>query len=132
MKNAISNIVLLASVMLSASAFAAPAPSTKEVTLGLSEVYVPGGFSSVTDAYVIVSGMFPNSCYHWTRADVTSTTPLTQEVKAVADVSQNTMCLMIMVPFQKEVNLGHLQTGDHTLRFINGDGTYFEKTLTIE
>jgi hypothetical protein len=129
MKSLISALVLMASV--STTAFAQAAPATKEVTIALSEVYVPGGFSPATDAYVIVSGMFPNSCYRWARAEVNNTGPLTHEVKSIATVSQ-TMCLMVLVPYTKEVNLGRLQTGDHTLRFVNGDGTYFEKTLKVE
>jgi hypothetical protein len=39
---------------------------------------------------------------------------------------------MVLVPFQKEVRLGKFEAGKHTLRFENGDGTYFEKTLVIE
>jgi hypothetical protein len=119
-------------MMVSANSFAGAIPTTKELTIGLSEVFVPGGFSPNTDSYVVVSGMFPNSCYRWSRADVTNTTPLNHEIRAIANVAQNTMCLMVMIPFQKEVELGHLQSGVHTIRFINGDGTYFEKTLTVE
>lgn len=113
------------------SAFADAKPATKEVSLAVSEVYVPGGFSSTTDAYVIVSGMFPNSCYSWARADVTNVSPLFHEVRAVANVSQQ-MCLMVLVPYTQEVKLGRLQSGDHTLRFVNSDGTYFEKSLKVE
>jgi hypothetical protein len=39
---------------------------------------------------------------------------------------------MVLVPFNKEVKLGKLNAGKHTLKFLNGDGTYLEKTLTIE
>ena len=131
MKNLISTFALLATVLFSVNSVAAPAPASKEVTIGLSEVFIPGGFSSTTDAYVIVSGMFPNSCYHWTRAEVMHTSKTQHVVRAIADVAQ-TMCLMVLVPYQREVNLGRLQSGDHTLRFLNGDGTYFEKTMTIE
>jgi hypothetical protein len=75
--------------------------------------------------------MFPNSCYSWKPAQVTSPTPFVHEVKAQASVVQQ-MCLMVMIPFQKDVDLGTLASGTHTLRFVNGDGTYFEKSLTIE
>lgn len=131
MNKIISLIAVFATVSLSAAAVAATAPATREVQIGISEVFVPGGFSSATDAYVIVSGMFPNSCYSWARADVASPTPLTHEIKSIASVAQ-TMCLMVLVPFQREVSLGRLMTGDHTLRFMNGDGTYFEKSLKVE
>ena len=130
MKSLISALVLFVSF----SAIASPAPTpppTKNVVIGLSEVYVPGGFTSTTDAYVIVSGMFPNSCYSWGTPQITTPAPFMHEIRAVASVVQQ-MCLMVMVPFQKDVSLGILQTGAHTLRFVNGDGTYFEKTITIE
>lgn len=123
----ISVLLLLASV--STPAFAGP--SSVDVVLGISEVYVPGGFSSTTDAYVVVSGMFPNSCYSWKTAQVTTPHPFLHEIRSIASVAQQ-MCLMVMIPFQKEVNLGKLSTGSHTLRFVGGDGTYFERTLAIE
>jgi hypothetical protein len=129
MKNLIRTLAVIASVSFMPSTMAAPA--SKDVVLGLSEVYIPGGFSSQTDAYVVVSGLFPNSCYHWSRADLTNKTPMIHEIKAIASVAQ-TMCLMVIIPYQKEVNLGKLASGDHTLRFLNGDGTYFEKQLTVE
>jgi len=39
---------------------------------------------------------------------------------------------MVLVPFTKEIRLGKLQTGKHALRFLNGDGTYLEKSLVVE
>lgn len=126
-----STLSVFTALTLSSFANAADQAPTKEVTLSVSEVYVPGGFSENTDAFVIVSGMFPNSCYAWARADVKNTSQKLHEVKFFANVSQ-AMCLMVMVPYQKEVNLGRLVAGEHTLRFLNGDGTFFEKTLTVE
>jgi hypothetical protein len=53
------------------------------------------------------------------------------EVKSIASVSQG-MCLMVMIPFTKEVSLGKFESGKHTLRFLNGDGTFLEKSMSIE
>jgi hypothetical protein len=39
---------------------------------------------------------------------------------------------MVLVPFTKEVKLGKLNSGKHTLKFLNGDGTYLEKTMAVE
>ncbi|MGZ3722429.1 MAG: hypothetical protein ACXVA9_05835 [Bdellovibrionales bacterium] len=130
MKFLVTALALIATTSMCSGASATTPPS-KEVVMGLSEVFVPGGFSSSTDAYVVVSGMFPNSCYSWKSPQITNPTPLVHEVKAMADVAQM-MCLMVMIPFQKEIRLGKLVSGAHTLRFVNGDGTFFEKTLTIE
>jgi hypothetical protein len=132
MKSTISKVITLSFLMFSVSAIANSTPSSKKVTLGLSEVYIPGGFSSTTDAFVIVSGMYPNSCYKWSNAEINHSSSSLHEVRAIADVAQGTMCLMVLIPYQKEVNLGRMQAGEHTLRFVNGDGTYFERTMTVE
>ena len=104
---------------------------TKEMVVSVNDVYIPGGFSSDSDAYVVVNGVFPNSCYRYDRAEVRHTSPLLHEVASVAKVTQG-MCLMVMVPWTKEVRLGRLDRGNHTLRFRNGDGTFFERNLEIE
>lgn len=106
-------------------------PQEKEVQVGLSGVYVPGGFDSTSDSFVVVNGIFPNGCYKWSRAEITNVDAYTHEIKSMAAVSQG-MCIMVLVPFQKEVRLGKFPAGNHTLRFANGDGTYFEKNLRIE
>lgn len=106
-------------------------PATKEVQIGLNSVYIPGGFDSSSDVFVVVNGIFPNGCYNWGRADVSTLDAFTHEVKSVANVSPG-MCIMVLVPFQKEVRLGKFATGKHTLRFLNGDGTYFEKSMNVE
>jgi hypothetical protein len=46
-------------------------------------------------------------------------------------VSQG-MCLMVLIPFQKDIRLGKLDSGEHQLKFLNGDGTYMERTLKVE
>ena len=46
----------------------APQPLTKEVQVGINDAYIPGGFDSSSDVYVVTSGIFPNGCYRWNRA----------------------------------------------------------------
>lgn len=104
---------------------------TKEVIIGINDAYVPGGFSSDTDAFAVVSGTFPNSCYSWVRADVTNKSAMFHEIRSLANVTE-AMCLMVIIPFSKEVRLGKLSSGEHTLRFISGDGTYFDRTFAVE
>jgi hypothetical protein len=103
----------------------------KEVQVGINGVYVPGGFDSSSDTYVVVNGVFQNGCYKWNRAEVENKDTFNHSVKSIASVSQG-MCIMVLVPFQKEVRLGKFATGKHNLRFENGDGTYFDKTLVVE
>lgn len=128
----IKSILVAAVVFFGMSAFAGTqAPVEKEVQIGLSGVYVPGGFDSSSDVYVVVNGVFQNGCYKWKRADVDNKDDFNHSIKSVASVSQG-MCIMVLVPFQKEVRLGKFATGKHNLRFENGDGTYFEKSLVVE
>lgn len=113
---------------LNVTAFAA---EPKEIRIGPSDAYVPSGFDSRSDAYVVVNGVFPNSCYRWSRAEVASPTEFQHEIKIYAMVTPG-MCLMVLVPYNKEVLIGKLPTGTHNLRFLNGDGTYFERALKVE
>ncbi|MBO9667863.1 MAG: hypothetical protein J7501_13760 [Bdellovibrio sp.] len=107
------------------------APVEREVQIGISGVYVPGGFDSGSDVFVVVNGVFQNGCYKWKRADVVNKDNYNHVVKSVASVSEG-MCIMVLIPFQKEVRLGKFAPGKHTLRFENGDGTYLEKSVNIE
>ena len=117
----------------SVSAFAdnGTPPPTKDLVIGINDVYVPSGFDSGANAFVVVNGIFPNSCYRYKDAEVVHTSTTVHEIRAHATVSQG-MCLMVLVPFSKEVQLGQLITGTHSLRFINGDGTYMERQLVVE
>lgn len=120
----------LAALLFALPAFSETAPS-KEVQIGINNVYIPGGFDSASDVFVVVNGIFPNGCYQWGRAEVKHSGTFNHEIRSLAAVSQG-MCIMVLIPFQKEVRLGKFATGQHTLRFQNGDGTYLEKNMTIE
>lgn len=108
-----------------------PLPQVKEVIVGINDAFIPGGFDSDADSFVVVSGIFPNGCYRWKGGDIKDVDALTHEITVKANVSQG-MCLMVLIPYSKDIRLGKLQTGLHTLRFLNGDGTYLEKSLKIE
>lgn len=107
------------------------APVTTDVTIAISDAYVPSGFDSGSDAFVVVNGLFPNTCYKWKEAVIQNPGATLHEIRSMATVSQG-MCLMMMVPFTKEVQLGKLEKGNHVLRFVNGDGTYLEKQMVVE
>lgn len=104
---------------------------TKEVNIAVNDVFVPSYVNQGEDARIVLSGTLPNGCYRYNRAEVRHATPFIHEIKAIATVTTNTMCLMVLVPFSKEVNLGALDAGTHVLRIIAGDDTYFEKTLVV-
>jgi hypothetical protein len=104
---------------------------TREQMISINDAYIPSGFDSSSDAFVVVNGIFPNSCYRFSEAKVTHVGPALHEVRSYATVTEG-LCLMVLVPFSKEVQLGKLSVGEHAIRFISGDGTYWDKNLTIE
>lgn len=106
-------------------------PLTRDVVIGVNDVFIPPGFDSEADAFVVVSGIFPNGCYRWKDAKVKNLDNFNHEVTSVAEVSQG-MCLQVLVPFSRDIKLGKLDSGEHTLKFMSGDGTYLEKKMVIE
>lgn len=131
MKNFFKTMITTAALGLAFAVGAQAGPLVKDVVVGINDVFVPGGFDSQADSYVVVSGIFPNGCYKWKGAKVNQIDSLNHEVTSVAEVSQG-MCLQVLVPFSKDIKLGKLESGVHTLRFMSGDGTYLEKKMVIE
>ena len=103
----------------------------REVQVGINGVYVPNKIDRRDEAIVIVNGIFQNGCYRWKKSEVKHVAMTTHEIRSYASVSQG-MCLMVLVPFQKEVNVGKLNPGRHLLRFVNGDGTYLDRYLNVD
>lgn len=103
----------------------------KEVAVSVNDAYIPSGFDSNSDAYVVVNGLFPNTCYSMSDAKVANKSATEHEVQTMAKVKPG-ICIRVFVPFNKEISLGHLSAGKHTVRFIADDGTYFEKVLVVE
>ena len=106
-------------------------PKTREVVVSINDAYVPSGFDSYSDAFVVVNGIFPNSCYRLKDTQVEHVGPALHEITTYATVTEG-MCLMVLLPFNKEARLGRLQAGEHKLHFMNGDGTYMERSLVVE
>lgn len=102
-----------------------------EKVVPISDVYIPSGFDSASDAFVVVNGWFPHSCYKLKDITVTHVGPLLHEVTTNALVTEG-LCLAVIIPFHREAQLGKLAVGVHSIRFMNGDGAYTEKQLTIE
>jgi hypothetical protein len=123
-------MILAATLITTAPAFAKDG-EVHEKIIGVNDVYVPSGFDSSSDSFVVVNGLFPHSCYKLKTVKVDNLTATLHEVTTTADVTEG-LCLMVIVPFHKEVQLGRLAVGEHVLRFLNGDGTFMEKHLTIE
>lgn len=124
-------IIIAAFTVISLQAFAGEQPVSIEKTVPINDALVPKSTKANQEVKVVVTGLFSNGCYSYDRADVTHIEDQVHTVSVVANVSQG-MCIMALVPFTKEVNLGTLSTGNHTVRFLSGDGTYMERSLFVE
>lgn len=131
MKTAMKLGLMMLALAFGTQSFADGSVQEKEIAVGFSDAFIPGGFDSNSDTFVVASGIFPNGCYRWKEAEVSHTSSMVHEIRATAVVSQG-MCLMVLVPFTKEIHLGKLDVGSHAVRLMNGDGTYIEKRLVIE
>lgn len=105
---------------------------TKEIAVSVSGVYIPSGFDSKSDAYVVVNGLFPNTCYSMSEARVENKSATEHVVRTIAKVVQQSICIRVFVPFNQEISLGNLSSGTHTVDFVADDGTSFQKTFTVE
>jgi hypothetical protein len=70
MKNVFQVSLLTLALAFSLHVKADDVPAVKEIVIGINDVFVPAGFDSESDAYVVVSGLFPNGCYQWKGASV--------------------------------------------------------------
>lgn len=125
------NFMMILSVALLPVTTLAADGDVHEKQVGISDVYVPSNFDSRSEAFVVVNGFFPHSCYKLTEAKVAHVRNNVHEIRVFADVTEG-LCLTVIVPFHKEIQIGKLAVGEHTLRFLSEDGTRMEKKLTIE
>ena len=56
-------VLSFAVVPAAAQAVVANSPSPNEVPLPVCDVFVPSGFDTGSDVYVVLNGYFPNTCY---------------------------------------------------------------------
>lgn len=119
---------MMAAFFVTTVALAATAHA-KEIQIGINDVFIPA-ITANTDASVIVSGIFPNGCYHWARGTVTNVAEDKHELRFYAEVTPG-MCIMVLVPFTKEVQIGRLSRGVHKFRFLSGDDTFIEREVTV-
>jgi hypothetical protein len=108
------------------------APDTKEVTVSVNDVFVSDSVESIREVKIVASGVFSNSCYRWSRADITNISETTHIVQAKAWVTTGAPCLTVLVPYSREVNLGYLSKGEHTLRFVGRDETFFDRKFQVQ
>ena len=127
----LTKILVIAAIIAMPIFASAKEGDVHETTIGVNNVYIPSGFDSGSEAFVVASGWFPHSCYKLKGAKVEHVGPTLHEVTVMANVTEG-LCLTVIIPFNKEIQLGKLAVGDHQIKFMNGDGTYMERHLVIE
>jgi hypothetical protein len=125
----ILSMMILAAAMSASEARAAEG-DVHERIVNVSDAYIPSGFDTNAEAFVVVNGWFPHSCYKLKSVEVTHVGPFLHQITTKASVTEG-LCLSVIIPWHREAPLGRLSAGDHKLQFMNGDGTYMEKQLTI-
>jgi len=124
-------ILVVAAMSVSATAAFASDAIVREKVVSILDAYVPAGFDSRSEAFVVVNGLFGNTCYKLKDVKVEHSSATLHEVSAIAEVRSG-LCAGGIAPFHKEAPLGRLVSGKHSIRFLNGDGSYTQKTLFIK
>lgn len=104
--------------LMTTTAFAAPSqtPSVKQepsqVGVLFSKVYIPVGFDSNDHVQVVGEGQFMNSCYR--PANVTVNVDQAKKTITLGPVAYkyNGLCLQVILPFDRVVDVGVLQAGN--------------------
>lgn len=129
MKNLIITLLIALGMQ---SAKAAADFEKKEISITISNAFIAETIDRDQDAKIVLSGTFPNSCYSWSRTEVSKPTSSRFIIQAKAYVLTNAECLMVIIPYMNEVNLGKLPAGQYVVHFVSGDATYFEKKFTVQ
>ena len=104
----------------------------KEIQVSINDALVPSKVKAYESVKAVISGLFPNGCYKYSRSEVNhNTNSNTHKVRTYAKVSPG-MCIMVLVPYTREVELGTFAPGEHHIRFENSDETYMQKTIIAE
>jgi hypothetical protein len=86
-----------------------------QVNVLFGKIYVPGGFDSNDNVQLVAEGIFPNSCYKPAATKVS----IDKQKKTIHLEPQaykyGGMCLQVLLPYSREVDLGILETGTWTI-----------------
>jgi hypothetical protein len=92
--------------------------------------FIPQGFDNNDNAQVVVTGGYPNSCYHVGHTQYWIDRAAKKiDVEVTAYKTNNEVCLQVYVPFQQEISVGILDKGTYTVS-VNQD-TRNARTMTV-
>lgn len=81
----------------------------------LDHLFIPSGFDNNDTVEVVVTGVFPNSCYSRNKVtvDQTDDTIKIHVNSLLTSPDDQSKCLPMQVPFKEVVNVGNLQAGSY-------------------
>lgn len=86
-----------------------------KVSTSFGKIYVPAGFDNNDNVQIVGEGMFPNTCYRYAKTSV-------QVDHAAKTIRLDTVaykypgvCLQVIVPFDRVVDLGILKEGEYSI-----------------
>lgn len=100
------------------------------VDVAIAKAYIPKGFDTNDRTQIMIEGALPNSCYRLGATEVHR-----DEAKSRIFIVQHaylykdTKCLMVLIPFNKTVDIGILSHG--TFLIIDGHSAEFLGNLSI-
>lgn len=99
------------------------AAAVEEINFTPNQVFAPVGFDNNDNAQIVLDGVFPNTCYKVADADVKIDKKRFKiEVREKALYYKGSVCLYMLVPYFKTLNLGVLAEGQYQIRVRQSDG----------
>jgi hypothetical protein len=112
--------LLIFSLALFGAAQAQSNPKIVPVSFG--KMYVPQGYDSNDNVQLVGTGVYPNSCYR--NADTKVVVDHKKKTVRLQPMSYHYegMCLQVILPFDRVVDLGILKNGDY--KILQGDSEF--------
>lgn len=114
------NLIVLAA-FFSLISFNAHAESPGRVGVNFNRVYVPEGFDSNDNVQFVGEGLFANSCYRPAQTKVTVDDTTKTITVSPAAYEYEGLCLQVILPFDRVVDVGILKGGDYTILRANSN-----------
>ena len=102
-------------LFLALIAMPAMAMALELINYAPSGVFTPVGFDSNDNSQVVLAGTFPNTCYKVSEPKVTVDKLNKRVYVQDRAVYHKGLCLYMLVPYYKTVNLGVLEAGDYEI-----------------
>lgn len=116
-------LFFIISIMFSTLVFGA-VPILKPIIV--QNIFTPQGFDSNDSVEVVVTGILPNLCHKSPQIEIKkSRNTINVNIKSLYYSKSNPYCPEMVVPFQKVVSVGNLESG--TYNILVNQGTPYEK-----